>query len=53
VHGNDKTKTKRRDEHDGVFTFGQGRTTATEELAGVGEELAGLREDGGGDVGFA
>jgi hypothetical protein len=53
VHGNGKTETKRRDERDGVLTFGQGRTTATEELAGVGEELAGLGKDDGGDVGFA
>jgi hypothetical protein len=33
-----KRKVKRRDECDGVLTFGQRWTTATEELAGVGEE---------------
>jgi hypothetical protein len=53
MQGNGKTERKRRDERDGVLTFGQRWTTATEELAGVGEELAGVREDDGGDVGFA
>jgi hypothetical protein len=43
---NDKMERNRRDERDGVLTFGQGWTMATEELAGVGE-------DDGGDIGFA
>jgi hypothetical protein len=50
---NDKTERNRRDERDGVLTFGQGWTMATEELAGVGEELVGVGEDDRGDVGFA
>jgi hypothetical protein len=53
VHGNGKTEKKRRDERDGVLTFGQGWTMATEELAWDGEELAGVGEDDGGDIGFA
>jgi hypothetical protein len=35
---NNKTERKRRDERDGVLTFGQGWMIATEELAGVGED---------------
>jgi hypothetical protein len=38
LHGNGKTERKRRDEHDGVLTFGQGGTMAMEGLAGVAEE---------------
>ena len=35
-----------------MLTFGQRRTMATEELAGVGEEFAGVEEDDGADVGI-
>jgi hypothetical protein len=38
AHGKGKMERKRRDERDGVLTFGQGWTMATEELAGVAEE---------------
>jgi hypothetical protein len=49
---NGKTESNRREERDGVLTFGQRWTTAMEELVGVGEELAGVGEDDGVDVGF-
>jgi hypothetical protein len=35
-----------------VLTFGKRSTMATEGLAGVREELVGVGEDDGGDVGF-
>jgi hypothetical protein len=42
VHGNGETEQDRRGERDGVLTFGQGGTMATEGLTGVGEESSAL-----------